>query len=56
MIHKLSFIRSELLFIDCNNCIKMEYCNSTLSYPRTEETMDKLPPLVTYSTWTYLHF
>lgn len=56
MIHTFSLVRSESLFIECNDCIKIEYCNSTLSCPSTEGTMNKLPPPLTYLIYTYLLF
>ena len=42
-------LRWESFFIECNHWIQIEYNNNTLSCPRTEETMDKFLPQLTYS-------
>jgi len=45
---------SESFFIQFNHCIQIEYCNNTLSFPRTEGTMDKFPTPLPYSTPLHL--
>src|SRR5580765_3377347 len=42
--------RLRIVFFECNYCIQIKYNNNTLSSPRTEGTMDKLPPPLTYPT------